>query len=188
MSKDEIKDITLSVNSIDQLFIAPPLNPFAKDEVELLGQPALMRVFKKMEPDSLRRQKKVRLTLLLPPDQISTDLSERGQNALQRYGQAQIEDNRLRIKRTIWVGLRGFPLGLLFLGVCMGLSATFGSQVITFIPENINSLLAEGLVVIGWIALWNPVSAFIYDWVPFHRENQVYRKMMAMEIRFKPQP
>ena len=70
----------------------------------------------------------------------------------------------------------------------MGLSATFGSQALTFIPENLNNLLAEGLIVIGWIALWNPVGAFIYDWVPFHRENQVYRSMMEMEFQFQPQP
>ena len=153
-----------------------------------MGQSALARVLKKMEPGSFHRRKQIRLTALLPPDQIMSDLSERVHNALQRYGQARIEDNNLRIKRTIWIGLRGFPFGLLFLGVCMGLSATFGSQVLTFIPENLNNLLAEGLVVIGWIALWNPVSALIYDWVPFRRENQVYRKMMEMDIRFQPQP
>jgi hypothetical protein len=48
--------------------------------------------------------------------------------------------------------------------------------------------LGEGFVVFGWIALWNPVSAFIYDWVPFWRANQVYHYMMTMEIRFQPQP
>jgi len=188
MNQSTVKEISLSLDSVEHLFVAPQFNPFAEKEVELLGQSGLARVLKKMEPGSLRHGVKVRLTVLLPPTQITPDLPERVNKALLRYCQAQIEDNHLRIKRTIWIGLRGFPFGLLFLGVCMGLSATFSSQVLTFIPENLNNLLAEGLIVIGWIALWNPVSAFIYDWVPFWRENQVYRTMMTMDIRFQPSP
>ena len=80
------------------------------------------------------------------------------------------------------------PFGLIFLGVSMGLSALFSSQMLTFISEGLNNLLSEGLVVFGWIALWNPVNAFLYDWVPLWRANQVYHYMMTMEIRFQPQP
>jgi hypothetical protein len=188
MSQSNVKDVTISLRTVAQLFIAPEVNPFAEDEVELLGEPALLRVLKRTEPGFFRRGGKIRLTVLLPPDQITPDLSDQVDSAIRRYCQARIGDNRLQIRRTIWSGLRALPFGLIFLGVSMGLSAMFDSQVITFIPDGLNNLLAEGFVVFGWIALWNPVSAFIYDWAPFGREIQVYRYMMAMEIRFQPQP
>ena len=73
MSKDEVKEITLSINSIDNLFLAPQLDPFSEQEVELLGQSALGRVLKKMEPGSLTHRRTVHLTVLLPPDQITPD-------------------------------------------------------------------------------------------------------------------
>jgi hypothetical protein len=188
MSKNQVNEVTISLKTVDQLFIAPDVNPFAEDEVELLGEPALMRVLKKTEPGFFRRGHKLRLTVLLPSEQITSDLSTQVDAALQRYCQARIADNRLQIRRTIWTGVRAAPFGLTFLGVSMGLSAIFGSQILAAIPDWLNSLLAEGFVVIGWIALWNPVGAFLYDWVPFWRANQVLQHMMTMEIRFQPQP
>ena len=188
MSQSNVKDVTISLKTIEQLFIAPEVNPFAEDEVELLGEPALLRVLKRTEPGFFRRGGKIRLMVLLPSDQITPDLPEQVDAAIRRYCQARIADNRLQIRRTIWSGLRALPFGLIFLGISMGLSALFNSQLLTFIPDGLNNLLAEGFVVFGWIALWNPVSAFIYDWVPFWREMQVYRYMMAMEIQFRPQP
>jgi hypothetical protein len=128
------------------------------------------------------------LTVLLPPDQITSNLSEQVASAMRRYCQARIADHRLQIRRTIWSGLRALPFGPIFLGISMGLSALFNSQVLTFIPEGLNNLFAEGFVVFGWIALWNPVSTFIYDWVPFWREIQIFRYMMVMEFQFRPQP
>ena len=187
MSQNKVKEVTISLKTVDQLFIAPEVNPFSENEVELLGEPALMRVLKRTEPGFFRRRRyKMRLTVLLPSDQITPDLPAQVDAAPQRYCQARIADNQLQIRRTIWSGLRASPFGLAFLGVSMGLSAMFGSQILTFIPEWLNSLLAEGFVVFGWIALWNPVGAFLYDWVPFRRANQVYQYMMTMEIRFQP--
>jgi hypothetical protein len=188
MSHSQVKEVTLSLKTIEHLFVAPEVNPFTEDEVELLGEPALLRVLKRTEPVFFRRGGQVHLTVLLPPDQITPNLSEQVASAMRRYCQARIADNRLQIRRTIWSGLRALPFGLIFLGVSMGLSALFNSQVLTFIPEGLNNLFAEGFVVFGWIALWNPVSTFIYDWVPFWREIQVYRYMMVMEFQFRPQP
>jgi hypothetical protein len=188
MSHNQVNEVTISLKTIDQLFIAPEVNPFSENEVELLGEPALMRVLKKTEPGFFRRRRhKMRLTVLLPAEQVTPDLSAQVDAALQRYCQAQIADNRLQIRRTIWTGLRAAPFGLAFLGISMGLSAIFGSQILTSIPDWLNSLLAEGFVVFGWIALWNPVGAFLYDWVPYWRANQVFQYMMEMEIRFQPQ-
>ena len=188
MSQSKVKDIALSLKTIDHLFIAPEVNPSSAEEIELLGEPALLRVLKRMEPGFFIRGGKVRLTVLLPPDQITPDLPEQVDAAIQRFCQAKIADNRLQIRRTFGAGLRGLPFGLIFLGVSMGLSAMFNSQVLTFIPDGLNNLFAEGFVVFGWIALWNPVGAFLYDWVPFWRANQVYHYMMTMDIRFQPQP
>ena len=86
MSQNRIQEVTISLNTVDQLFIAPEVNPFSEDEVELLGVPALLRVLKGAEPGFFRRRRhKMRLTVLLPPDQLTPDLPEQVNAALQRY-------------------------------------------------------------------------------------------------------
>ena len=187
MNTDKTKEFTVRLDSIDYLFIAPEVAPFSEKETELLGESALMRVMKKMEPGFFRRRDKVHLNILLPPEKLTPSLPNQVDAALDRFCEARITDNKLRIRRTIWVGLRSLPFGLIFLGISMALSAMFDSQALTFIPERLNRLLGEGFVVIGWIALWNPVGTFLYDWVPFWRENQVYRYMKTMDINLQPQ-
>ena len=70
MNQSKVKDVTISLKTIEHLFIAPGVNPFAEAEVELLGEPALLRVLKRTEPGFFRRGGQIRLTVLLPPDQI----------------------------------------------------------------------------------------------------------------------
>ena len=188
MSQSKVKDITLSLKTIEHLYTAPEVNPFSETEVELVGEPALVRVVKKLEPGFFRGGGQIRLTILLPPDQITPDLPEQIKAAIQRFCQAKIADNQLQIKRTLWSGLRALPLGLVFLGISMTLSAMFNSQMLTFLSEGLNKLLGEGFVVIGWIVLWNPVQSFVNDWTPFWRANQVYRYIMTMDIHIQPQP
>lgn len=187
MSQNKTKDVTISLKNVNHLFVAPQVDPFSTAEAELLGEPALLRVLKKTEPGFFHRGHKMRLTVLLPADQVTPDLPERVGEAIQRYCQARIADNRLHIRRTIWAGLRALPFGLIFMGVSMALSTMFSNQTLPFISEGLNNLFAEGFVVFGWIALWNPVGAFLYDWVPYWRLNQVYQYMMTMDIRFRPQ-
>ena len=188
MSQRKVKGVTISLKTIDHLFFAPEVNPFAEDELELLGEPALLRFLKRTESSFLGRGRKIRLTILLPPDQLTPDLPEKVAASIRHYCQAHIVDNRLQIRRIFWSGMRSLPLGLVFLGVSMGLSAMFNSQVLTFIPDGLNSLFAEGLVIIGWIALWNPAGTLLYDWLPFWHANHVYHNLMAMDIRFQPHP
>ena len=67
MSQSEFNDVTISLKTIEQLFIAPEVNPFAEDEVELLGEPALLRVLKRTEPGFFRRGGQIRLDGPAPP-------------------------------------------------------------------------------------------------------------------------
>jgi len=32
-------------------------------------------------------------------------------------------------------------------------------------------VLREGLLLIGWVALWPPVEIFLYDWQPILRQQ-----------------
>ena len=74
MSQSKVKDVTICLKNIEHLFVAPEINPFAGEEVELLGEPALLRVLKNAEPGFIRRGGQIRLTVLLPPDQLTPDL------------------------------------------------------------------------------------------------------------------
>lgn len=45
------------------------------------------------------------------------------------------------------------------------------------------SLLREGLVIIGWVAMWRPLEIFLYDWWPVLGERRMYDRLSRMSVR-----
>ena len=50
-------DIVIRLDTIDQLFNAPDLNPFSGEEVDVLGEPAMMRVVRRLQARRVRNWK-----------------------------------------------------------------------------------------------------------------------------------
>ena len=61
----------MRLDTIDQLFNAPDLNPFSGEEVDVLGEPAMMRVVRRLQARRVRNWEGVKLILELPSDQIT---------------------------------------------------------------------------------------------------------------------
>lgn len=41
-------------------------------------------------------------------------------------------------------------------------------------------LLDEGLLIIGWVALWRPIQTFLYDWWPIRRRLRTLRRVARL--------
>ena len=48
MATNTPRDILLRLDSIDQLFNEPDVNPFSEEEVHVLGEPALLRAVRRL--------------------------------------------------------------------------------------------------------------------------------------------
>jgi hypothetical protein len=46
----------------------------------------------------------------------------------------------------------------------------------------------EGLLIFGWVTLWEPVYIFIYGWWPIVQKRRIYDKITTMEVEVLPVP
>jgi hypothetical protein len=185
MDQDDNSDIVLELSDIRYLLIPPDFNPFSKNEEEFMGESAIVRITRRLEPGWMRRRKKLHLTVKLPPDQIKPGLKEDVDAAVKRYCHAKIKDNKIRLANLYWVGLRAIPFSFLFLAVCLSLGRLLGGGVLTFIPDSLQSALSEGFTIIGWISLWDPVETLLFN--PIRRENEILKYVMDMDIDIQAQ-
>jgi hypothetical protein len=86
---------------------------------------------------------------------------------------------RARLKKRMRIGRFFLVIGLVTLFGCLSLTQVFE-------PLGLNSRIAvimrEGLVIIGWVAMWRPIEMFLYDWWPM-RELRIYLvKIATMDI------
>jgi len=72
-------------------------------------------------------------------------------------------------------------VGLVFLIACIA-----GSQAMKALAPGVaGALLSEGLIIIGWVANWRPVSAFLYDWRPAREKARVYARLAALRLELR---
>ncbi len=92
-------EIVLQLDRVEDLFVAPDVDPCSENEAAVLGEPALEHVAKRFGR-RFRFHQHPSLTLILPNDRITPDLAPRVQAAIRRYCAARIDENDLAIRTS----------------------------------------------------------------------------------------
>ncbi len=51
------------------------------------------------------------------------------------------------------------------------------------LPEGtLQQVLREGLIITGWVAMWRPLEALLYDWWPYVDRRRLFRRILAAEL------
>jgi hypothetical protein len=79
-----------------------------------------------------------------------------------------------QLRQLLGRGVISFAIGLAFLFVCLSvrqLLAAAGAEVVS-----------EGLLILGWVAMWRPVEIFLYDWWPEFARRRLFTRIARMPI------
>jgi hypothetical protein len=80
------------------------------------------------------------------------------------------------------VGRRSLAIGIAVLAVCIGISQALR----TALPQSaLGQLLAEGIMIFGWVANWRPAEILLYDIWVVRRRVGLYRRLADAQIELK---
>jgi hypothetical protein len=180
------KDIVIRLDTIDELFNAPDINPFSDEEVDVLGEPAILRAVRRLQARRIRNWAGVRLIIALPPDQITPDLDVRTQQALHRYAEAKIEDNKLQIRLSRVRSLIGLAIVTALSVAVMGVAYLLFNSVFGGASDTVKGVVAASISVFVWVILWDPMEKLLFDWVQPRLENNILRKLQEIDVVVRP--
>lgn len=86
---------------------------------------------------------------------------------------------------------RLFERGRLVLIIAMGIlfmTLLARQYLSTFEQDLLVRMAGEGLLILGWVTLWEPAYIFIYGWWPIVQKRRIYDKITTMEIEVLPVP
>ena len=68
-----------------------------------------------------------------------------------------------------------------------------GCQIVRWLanfPDHptITSTISEGMLVLGWVALWNPYDRLLFSWWPAVKQSRLVRRIAQAQVVFKPSP
>lgn len=186
MAATPTRDIVLRLHSIDQLFNEPDVNPFSEEEVDVLGEPALLRAVRRLLARRVRNWEEMRLVIELPQEQITSGLEQQTRQALRRYSDAKIEDNHLTIRLSRTRSLIGLGIVMVISIVVILVVYFLLTSVFTRTSDTVAALIASSVSVFVWVSLWGPLEKLLFDWVQPHMENRILRKILALDIVIRP--
>ena len=73
-------------------------------------------------------------------------------------------------------------IGLVFLFLCMSVR----ELALALGHGTVSQILAEGLLILGWVAMWRPLQILLYEWWPIRHHSRVYAKLAAMPVEVRP--
>jgi len=122
------------------------------------------------------------LTLWLPAGELQGEGAGRVGNTVRHYFQWEAESAQRRLREHLRAAWRSAFFGLAFLGLCMLVRGLVGPH-----GGLLAKTLDEGLLVIGWVALWRPLEMFLYDWWPLRREARLMGRLAWLQVVLRPQ-
>lgn len=116
--------------------------------------------------------------LHLPPDQRCFEPERTVQDAVANYFAYRAGIARLDVRRTLQQGRATLGVGVVFLIACMLLRGllrqTPHGEWLRFVEE--------GLLIIGWVAMWRPLELLLYEWWPQLRRKRTYDNLARMRV------
>lgn len=178
MAQERRYDITLHLDNLEQFFTVPEPDPFVH---RARFDSGIETIIGELKPKALITR--VRITVVLPPNQIKPEAETQLREALTQYCQHHIRHNRQDLISLRWQGIKALQNGLIFLGVCLLLSTLFENA--ETLQEWLRRFGSEGFLIAGRVSLWHPIEILLYEWWPFSRQIRIYESIERMDIIFK---
>jgi hypothetical protein len=78
-------------------------------------------------------------------------------------------------------GRVSLAIGIGFL-LLMGVISTLISP---YTHSGFAAWVAGGLLIVSWVALWEPINIFLYLWWPIRRKRRIYEKISRMQVEVR---
>ncbi len=122
------------------------------------------------------------LAVYLPEKDLQSEVAKVLEQTIQDHFRNRAAQTQREAKDTYAGGRIGLVIGTSFLAVTI-----FATLAIAKKPDTvINDLIRNSLLIIGWVAMWQPISVFFYAWQPFRQRLKVYRKISGMKVTLLP--
>jgi hypothetical protein len=170
------EDIIVALDRPAELF---SVEPEAMLEREARIEPGADEIVNELLGRS-RVQRRARIVVTLPAEQVTADIAETLHTALHRYCQARLARVRREIEVAWRQGLRSLGSGSILFVIGLLLSTGFLEPDV---PQFWQDLLGNGVfLVIGWVGLWYPLDLLFFARQPLKREAMIVEAISRMPL------
>ncbi|MCC7427501.1 MAG: hypothetical protein IT557_11380 [Alphaproteobacteria bacterium] len=171
--------IELRLSSVAQLFNWLDPAPFRERDLDPEADAYIVGAARE-----LGARTRIKLVVWLPAAQIAAALAAELPAAVASYFGHRAVMERRNLRFLLADGRLAFAIGLGFLAACVAAR----QLVMAAWTGNAGQILAEGLLIAGWVALWRPLQIGLYDWWPVLRSARIHEALAAAPVEMRQSP
>ncbi|MCF7849748.1 MAG: hypothetical protein K9M45_12935 [Kiritimatiellales bacterium] len=104
-------------------------------------------------------------------------LMERVRKSVRNYFDYLLAKNRRELRAMFRNALI-----LLLLGVVMLSVSIYINHAMEPSADIVESIMAEGLVIVAWVSMWEAIAGLLMNWQPLVRERMIYHRLKNAEL------
>ena len=165
--------IELSLGRLDQLFNSFDPSPFYERGLDEDAEDYIVG-----SAEEMPGQQPSRLVIDVPTDQFPksgvADLAE----AIHNHFSCRENQKRRELRLLFRDGRIALVIGIGFLLCC----SLFRELAHALGNDAVWQMLDQGMIIIGWVAMWRPMEIFLYEWVPIRRRCRVLAALSKIPV------
>ena len=124
----------------------------------------------------------LKLVVYLPGEELQREAAKKLDQTIHNHFRYKTAQTQREMKETFASGRISLAIGITFLALTILANLLIAKDPNTVIYE----IIRNSLLIIGWVAMWQPISTFLYAWWPIRKKVKVYQKISTMEISVLP--
>lgn len=172
--------IEMKLSSVPQLFNSFDPAPFREKGLDSEAESYIVDTVRDFPSKT-----KFRIVIYLPDGLIGTKEAKQIPEAIKVHFEYLAATQKRKFRERYNFGKYALVIGLSFLAI-----ATIASLAIDNYSSSypIAHIVANVLVVTGWVAMWEPVTVFLFQLWPIIKERKVYENISRMDVDIRSYP
>jgi hypothetical protein len=171
--------IEIKLSSVAQLFNSFDPAPFHEKELDSAAEHYIVDMVK-----DFPQKTPFKMIIYLPSDIATTERAMKIPPAIHNHFQYKMLVAERKFRSHLRYGRSTFLIGLTFLTI-----ALIARQLVSSMNNHLLAqIFADALLIIGWVAMWEPVTVLLYELWPIIQLKKTYEKISTMEIDILSSP
>jgi hypothetical protein len=172
MAEGAANRIELNLQSVKQLFNSMDPSPFRERDLDDDAEEFIVS-WAQEHPVHLP----IKLVVHLGEPCDAGEARQLITESIHHYFEYKVGRNRHEFRRLMREGWISLLIGLGFLAACV-----FAAQAVAPRFGELQAVVHEGFLIIGWVAMWRPLDIYLYRWWPVRELGRIYRKLSRIPI------
>lgn len=169
--------IEIKLTSVNQLFNSFDPAPFYEKELDTSAEKYIVGTVK-----DFKKNTQFKIIVYLPEQLALSDQAGTIAPAIHNHFRYLTLVSDRNFRQKLRYGRGSLIIGLSFLAVALVARQMVSHLSSLFLAQ----LFADALLIIGWVAMWEPITVLLYQLWPILQTKSIYDRISTMEIEVLP--